>query len=233
MHPAFSMQAPGLNFDPPSSLIGGEDLLARTYDAIRSSASPTGSNAFNTLLMVVFDEHGGTYDHVPPPAATPPDPDGPLGQMDFAFDRLGVRLPAIAISPWIPAQTVVNDTYRNTSVIRTMHERFDLGPPLTARDADAPDIAPVLTLDQPRAPETWPDVTPRPVPQMDEALIPPDQPLSPLAQALVGGCLALAEQLGQPVPTIQDPAALNGTQGLQLIHETLGHLWPGISHTTP
>ena len=87
MHPAFSMQPPGLNFDPPSSLIGGEDLLARTYDAIRSSSSPTGSNYLNTLLMVVFDEHGGTYDHVPPPAATPPDPTHRPGQMDFTFDR--------------------------------------------------------------------------------------------------------------------------------------------------
>jgi phospholipase C len=152
--------------------------------------------------------------------------------MDFAFDRLGVRLPAIAISPWIPERTVVNETYRNTSVIRTMRERFNLGPPLTARDADAPDIAPVLSLDQPRAPEDWPDVTPRPVPQMDEALIPFDEPLSPLAQALVGGCLAMAQQLGQPVPTIQDPAALNGAQGLELIHETLGHLWPGIGSST-
>jgi hypothetical protein len=42
----------------------------------------------------------------------------------------------------------------------------------------------------------------------------------------------MAKQLGQPVPTIQDPAALNGTQGLQIIHETLGHLWPGINPAT-
>ena len=44
MHPAFGMQTPGLNFDPPSSIIAGEDLLARVYEAIRSAASPTGSN---------------------------------------------------------------------------------------------------------------------------------------------------------------------------------------------
>ena len=48
MHPAFSMLTPGLNFDPPSSLIAGEDLLARIYNAIRSSSSPTGSNYLNT-----------------------------------------------------------------------------------------------------------------------------------------------------------------------------------------
>ena len=138
MHPAYSMQTPGLNFDPPSSLIAGEDLLARTYNAIRSSSSAAGSNHLNTLFMVVFDEHGGTYDHVPPPVADAPDPSAPAGQMDFTFSRLGVRLPAIAISPWIPEKTVVNETYRNTSMIRTMRERWNLGPPLTARDADAP-----------------------------------------------------------------------------------------------
>ena len=130
--------SPGLASTPPSSLIGGEALLARIYDAIRSSSSPTGSNYFNTLFMVVFDEHGGTYDHVPPPAADPPDPAGPAGQMGFTFDRLGIRLPAIAISPWIPEKTVVNDTYHHTSVIRTMRERWNLGAPLTARDARRP-----------------------------------------------------------------------------------------------
>jgi phospholipase C len=232
MHPSFGMQAPGLNFDPPSSLIGGEDLLARIYDAIRSSSSPSGSNYLNTLFMVLFDEHGGTYDHLASPAANPPDPTAPAGQMDFAFNRLGIRIPALAISPWIPEQTVVNDTYRNTSMIRTMRERWNLGPPFTARDADAPDIAPILTLDQPRAPENWPDVTARTVPAMDQALIPPDQPLSPLAQALVAGCLAMARQLGQTVPTITDPAALTGAEGLEVIHDALGHLWPGITYAT-
>jgi len=67
----------------------GDELL----HAIRCSASPTGSNAYNTLFMVTFDEHGGTYDHVPPPAVLPPDPTAPVGQMGFRFDRSGVRVP--------------------------------------------------------------------------------------------------------------------------------------------
>ena len=62
-----------------------------------------------------------------------------------------------------------------------------------------------LNLDQPRPPEDWPDVTPRPLPAYDETLIPLGAPLSPLAQALVMGCLALAEQLGQTVPTSPTP----------------------------
>ena len=229
MHPAYGMQVPGLDVDPPSSLIAGEDLLARIYNAVRSASSETGSNWLNTLLMIVFDEHGGTYDHVPPPAAVPPDPAGTRGQMDFGFDRLGVRLPAIAISPWIPAHTVVNDTFQNTSVIRTLRERWDLGEPLTARDADAADIAPVLTLDEPRPPQSWPEVRPRPVPEYDETLIPLNAPLSPLAQALVMGCVALTQQFGQSVPAIVDPAALTGAQGIDIMHEALGSVFPRLT----
>lgn len=58
--------------------------------------------------------------------------------MGFTFNRLGVRLPAIAISPWIYERTVVNDVHHHTSVIRTMRERWKLGKPFTGRDADAP-----------------------------------------------------------------------------------------------
>lgn len=90
--------------------------------------------------MITFDEHGGTFDHVVPPAAPPPDPSAREGQMGFTFDRSGIRVPAIAISPWIPEQTVVTSEYRHTSVIRTLRERWSLGTPLTARDAVARDI---------------------------------------------------------------------------------------------
>lgn len=70
----------GLVWDPPSSILGGEGLLARVYDAIRSSSSPTGSNPLNTTLLVTFDEHGGTYDHVPPGPARAPAAGAPAGQ---------------------------------------------------------------------------------------------------------------------------------------------------------
>jgi phospholipase C len=89
----------GLPFDAPSSLLGGEALLATIYDAIRTSSSSAGSNYLNTLLMVAFDEAGGTYDHVPPPPAPPPHAGPRPGQMGFMFNRLGQRLPAIARQP--------------------------------------------------------------------------------------------------------------------------------------
>jgi len=123
--------------------------------------------------MINFDEHGGTYDHVPPPPVPPPDPAGPAGQYGFTFDRSGIRVPAIAISPWIPERTVINDQYRHTSLIATLRERWSLGAPFTARDAIAPSLAPVLSLDTPRPPEDWPEVTAQPVPPYDQSLLPP------------------------------------------------------------
>ena len=229
MHPPIGALMPGLAIDAPSSLLGGEALLARIYEAVRSSDSETGSNWWNTLFMVVFDEHGGTYDHVPPPSATPPDPAAPAGQMGFTFDRLGVRLPAIAVSPWIDERTVVNDVFHHTSVIRTLRERWDLGAPLTQRDADAPDLAPLLTRDEPRRPEDWPDVHPRPVPEFDLSLVPPDAPLSPLAQALVGGGATLAHSMDADAPEIEDVDQLTGAEALAKLRETVGHLLPHLN----
>jgi phospholipase C len=145
MHPAMDALFHGLAFDPPSPLLGGEKMLARIYDAVRRSSSPTGSNALNTLLLVTFDEPGGTYDHVPPPAAAPPEASAPPGQFGFGFDRSGPRVPAIAVSAWVPERCVVNAEHRHTSVLRTMRERWSLGRPFTGRDAVAPDLAPVLS----------------------------------------------------------------------------------------
>jgi phospholipase C len=85
----------------------GERFIASVYNAIRQNPVLWPS----TALLITYDEHGGTYDHVPPPACTP---DGFVAQpadtgigKQFLFDRLGVRVPAILVSPWIPKGTVV------------------------------------------------------------------------------------------------------------------------------
>jgi phospholipase C len=228
MHPAFSALTPGMSFDPPSSLLGGDALLAKIYNAIRSSASDRGSNVFNTLLMVNFDEAGGTYDHVPPPAAAPPDPSAPAGQMGFTFNRSGIRVPAIAISPWIAERTVVSDEYRHTSVIRTLRGRWSLGAPLTGRDATARDIAPILSLDTPRSPEDWPDVIPLPVPPFDVALLPPDAPLAPLPKAIFLACLGLGKALGQSVPDIEQDTDIKGSEAVTIVRDMFFNVFPGL-----
>jgi len=231
MHPAFDALFPDMTLDPPSALLGGEALLAKIYTAVRSASSPRGSNAYNTLLMVNFDEHGGTYDHVPPPSVPPPDPAAPAGQLGFAFDRSGVRVPAIAISAWIPERTVVNAEYRHTSVIRTIREHWQLGAPLTARDATARDISPVLSLDTPRPPEDWPEVFPRPVPPFDPAQISPEARLRALPKAAFSAILELARERidrGAGVPEYQPGVDICHADAMTIIVDTFGHLFPGL-----
>jgi phospholipase C len=95
---------------PDHNVREGERFIANVSNAIRTN--PTLWQ--NTVLLVVYDEHGGIYDHVIPPACTP---DGKIASADatgtgepFAFDRLGIRVPAVLISPWIPRGTVVPGT---------------------------------------------------------------------------------------------------------------------------
>ncbi|KQV02692.1 hypothetical protein ASC55_10575 [Microbacterium sp. Root322] len=137
-----------------SDVRAGDRLLQEIYDAIRTSASENGSNALNTALVVTFDEHGGTFDHVPPPAATPPDRTGP-GEMGFAFDRLGLRVPAIVVSAYTAAGTVIHDEMHHGSIINTLCRQHGL-PPLTMRDQTANPIFNAINLTEPRQPYTWP-----------------------------------------------------------------------------
>jgi phospholipase C len=228
MHPAFDALFPGVDLDPPSALLGGEALLAKIYGAVRSASSPGGSNAYNTLLMVCFDEHGGTYDHVPPPPAAPPDPAAPAGQMGFRFDRSGVRVPAIAVSAWIAPNTVINEEYRHTSVIQTLRERWQLGGPLTARDGAARGLAPVLCLASPRDPDGWPEATPRPVPLFSAAQIPGGARLRGLGKAACFPVLALAKHLGLPAPDLSQDEAVGHADAMALINDVFGHMFPGL-----
>jgi phospholipase C len=166
-HPAFGralLSGVNLLVDAPSSILAGEAFLGRIYDAIRAATSPVGSNVFNTVLFVGLDEPGGTYDHVPPGSVTPPNPGAPPGQLGFSFDRSGYRVPAVIVSPWVEAGTVCTEEYRHTSMLATLREVWDLGPPLTARDAAARSFHHVLRRDTPRTPDSWPDIAPLPVP---------------------------------------------------------------------
>jgi phospholipase C len=95
---------------PDHNVQEGEKFIANTYNAIRSNAALWDS----TVLLIVYDEHGGIYDHVPPPACTPDGysakpTDTGTGE-GFSFDRLGVRVPAVLVSPYIPKATIVPGT---------------------------------------------------------------------------------------------------------------------------
>ncbi len=159
LEPQFSN--PGQNDQhPPSDIRAGEKLIADVYNAVVNSPQWE-----ETLLVITYDEHGGCYDHVPPPAhATPPDKTGKPGQYGFTFNRFGVRVPTVLISPFIEAGTICRPAgwtpFDHTSILATVRNCFKLDAPLTARDAAAPDLSCVLTLDKARTDK--PKVSPLP-----------------------------------------------------------------------
>ena len=77
-------------------------------------------------------------------------PDDSPGAQGFAFDRFGVRVPTIVISPYTQRGTVIRDLFHADAVLATMRERFGLGPALTRRDAAAPLLGPAFNLSDPR-----------------------------------------------------------------------------------
>ena len=92
-----------------------------------------------TLLIYTYDEHGGYYDHVAPPAAIPPDSIAPMleaGDAPGGYDIYGPRVPAIVVSPYSKPHAVTNVVHDHTSVLATIEAQWNL-PALTYRDANA------------------------------------------------------------------------------------------------
>jgi len=130
---------------PPHDLKQGEYLLAELYETIRSS--PLWEK---TLLVVLFDEHGGFYDQIPPPGGVP-NPDGQnSSQPPFDFTHLGVRVPAILVSTYIEKGVVDSTVYEHSSVAATLKRLFNLPAFLTARDGAASTFEKNLTRSAPR-----------------------------------------------------------------------------------
>jgi phospholipase C len=127
------------DYHPPHDIFDGEDLVRRIYNAIRANDKLWNS----TLLLVLFDEHGGFYDHVSPPAAIPPD----HHQDEWTFDRLGVRVPAILVSPYVQ-NTVASQDLDHTSLLKYLTDKWNLGP-LGERTANANSFANYISM-QPR-----------------------------------------------------------------------------------
>jgi hypothetical protein len=126
---------------PPHSVVEGEQLIARVYNAVRQS--PLWNN---TMLVITYDEHGGTYDHVAPGKAVPPD----SKTAHFAFDRYGVRVPAVVVSPFVPKAGIEHTTFDHTSIPATLKSVFSLPAFLTARDAAAATLSKIASLSSPR-----------------------------------------------------------------------------------
>ena len=153
----------------PQDIQAGEAFAAQVINAVMN-----GKGWPNTLLIWLYDEHGGYYDHVQPPAAATPD-DVPahgayerfpllrllrrtaLGQRIAAADtgpttyaQLGFRVPAVIVSPYAKPDYVTELDYDHTAILRLIQRKWNL-PPLTKRDAAAADLLDALDLDAPPA----------------------------------------------------------------------------------
>lgn len=205
-----------------SDVRAGEKLIHDIYDAVRTSASDKGSNAVNTLLLITFDEHGGCYDHVPPPAATKPTNDTGPGEMGFSFDRLGCRVPAIAVSAYTKRGTIIHDEMHHGSVTATLSRIHGLEP-LNNRDDTANNLLNVVNLNQPRHPADWPITKPAYTPPNPEHSKPhPDKkehlkPLTPPARGLLGLLISRFGRADEPEPeTFADAYRLLHEHGEEL-----------------
>jgi phospholipase C len=190
---------PENDMHPPSDVLEGEVLISMVYTALFGSNS---SYSDNTMLVIIFDEHGGNYDHIVPPTTISPDgvviPATEPGGSSFGFNRLGVRIPAVIVAPNISQAGLISHTvYDHTSVISTVINCFGTtenglsGQTLGKRQAAAADLSGLLsessTLGQP------PMITAR-MPAPKDLTTP--KPLSRVQQTMMVGAARKAAELG-------------------------------------
>ncbi|XP_020680107.2 non-specific phospholipase C6 [Dendrobium catenatum] len=187
----FDLVGAEANDDHPAHDVGnGQRLVKEVYEMLR------GSPQWNeSLLIVSYDEHGGFYDHVETPYVGVPNPDGMRGPAPFLFDfdRLGVRVPTIMVSPWIKKGTVVsrpngptaNSEYEHSSIPATLKKIFGLKSEfLTKRDAWAGTFEHIFEeLSSPRT--DCPEILPSPFPTRSSTEIKEDSFLSEFQAELV------------------------------------------------
>ncbi|MEP6755965.1 MAG: alkaline phosphatase family protein [Chthonomonadales bacterium] len=186
---------------PDSDVRQGDKLVYNVYKAIRKNRKLWESS----ILVITYDEHGGMYDHVAPGPITSPDGKTDLG---FDFTRLGVRVPAVIVSPYISPSTVSSLLFDHTSLIATARRQFTgvwqdeaLGKRAAAANTfTVPSIlnSPILRLDD--------------VPIADPAPPPPSQaelPLNDLQRQHLVHAVFVESQLPPHLRTSIDPRTIS------------------------
>jgi phospholipase C len=151
---------------PPANMQYGEQYAAGVIEAL--TKSPQWSRS---ALFLSYDEHGGLYDHVPPPDACPPDEHAipnQQGQPPPAFDTYGIRVPFMVVSPYAKKHHVSHRVYDHTSILRFIQARFIM-PAMTARDANAEAPWDMFDFDTPAFAE--PPAITVPTPNADKAAV--------------------------------------------------------------
>lgn len=195
----------GNSMHPHNDVVRGEKLVKEVYESIRSSPL-----WIDTMLIITFDEHGGFYDHISPPPAVSTGNDIKYATKgrQFKFDRYGIRVPTIVISPYTAAGTVIGeksddrrDIFDHCSILATLEKRFELAP-LTKRDKKANSLEALLNLELPRedAPKKLPTVRlsrKRSSPKSSQRrnLRAETQPLNKMQEAVLGLAIACDREM--------------------------------------
>jgi phospholipase C len=134
----------GESEENPADIRVGEQFVAKVVHAVTN-----GTAWDKTLLVWLYDEHGGYYDHVVPPRAIAPDsiaPRLPPGAIKAGYDQYGFRVPAAIISPYAKPHYVSHVVHDHTSILKLIETKWNL-PALTFRDANADDLLDSLDFD--------------------------------------------------------------------------------------
>jgi phospholipase C len=168
-----------------------------------------------SLLVFTYDEHGGYYDHVPPPAAlSPGDGSHPSAANTYGDDytSLGIRVPAVVVSPWARSGFTSHTVYDHTSILATIERKWNL-PALTYRDANANHLGDCLVSSGPAPFATPPTLT--------------------AAPDVTEPSSASCEQTGSPLPPVNVPeenaALLVGAGAAAAAAYTVRRLWPAAT----
>jgi phospholipase C len=179
---------------PPHDTLLAQALIAQVYNAIRQNEALWRS----TLLVIVYDEHGGFYDHVSPPAGVPPDGH----QEEYTFDRLGVRVPALLVSPWV-GRGVFPTVLDHTSLLKYLIDKWNLSS-LTARVDAANSFAAALRTGDPPRTDTiasLPTLTEVSFAAPMETAAEPSEPLNANQQAIIAFSRMLESDIPDPPET--------------------------------
>jgi phospholipase C len=183
----------------PHDVRFGDLLIAETYNALRANETIWEKCA----LIVLYDEHGGFFDHVPPPGAPNPDGINSIRPDDvkephhsapppFSFDRLGLRVPCLIASPWVDKGVAESSQLQHTSILKTVRERFKIKRALSRREDAATTFSSLFN--QPKARNTieqLPRVSLPVAADPDHPSNPANFPLDQLNRELVRGVAAI------------------------------------------
>jgi len=206
--PAVSLVDPvylhGGSEENPDDIRIGELFASQVINAVMDSPQwPT------TLLLWLYDEHGGYYDHVRPPAAIPPDdipPDLAPGDAPGGYDRYGFRVPAVVISPYARPNYISRVVRDHTAILKFIERKWNLGA-LTFRDANADDLFDCLDFVHPPAflnPPTLPApalaaANPPACTPGDPGIIPPPEAVTPAPHAHQISAATLVREVDIPM----------------------------------